>query len=608
VTIENCTLNGYDGFLYANKSTPTVVVKNVTMNGGIYGMHWVYGTTATLENVTMTNVTNGLLIQNYAAKTINLKNCDITSIAIWERSGYSGVQTFNFEGKNTVDTLSTSQYAKYVLAEATATLTALEGHKVTTDIADHKVVYVDGVYKVAPKDYVAQIGEKKFESLVEAFKAAEDGDIITMIADHVMDGSKAVNDTTWIYDNLIVSGEAITLDFAGYTVEVTPNFTATNDGGLTNTLESIIFIEKGGSLTLKDSTGKGGFYVKKGTDLYSMIYNSGSTLVIESGNYYVEETIIKGSVIYADEAHKTTINGGVFTLVNAGADASTTKPWIFNAEGKNVSFAHITGGYFNDNPQKNLGTTKDCEVTIPDGKLFKQLTEGEYAGYWVLVDAVAQNTNTGVYYATVNDALAAAEAEETVIMLKDSTGDYTMVSADVTLDLNGFTYITTYMVVFNDGHIVDNSTSNAGRLAVDSNKLMINDENAQLPVKTADGYMFVEVIKFNEKWKGVGYYVAQPFIEDTALETLKADYQAAGISIVFRISWINAEGDERVQDFVFGDNLTVPFFNSYDAETGKYGKQFSLTLNGLDSDAGFTYETVVISDTGVEFSSNGITS
>ncbi|MBQ4282662.1 MAG: hypothetical protein IJB96_01895, partial [Lachnospira sp.] len=66
ITVEDCTVSNYAwGFLYANKSTPTVVVKNVTVDGGNYGFHWVYGTSATLENVTMTNVTNGLLIQNY---------------------------------------------------------------------------------------------------------------------------------------------------------------------------------------------------------------------------------------------------------------------------------------------------------------------------------------------------------------------------------------------------------------------------------------------------------------------------------------------------------------------------------------------------------------
>ncbi len=180
ITVENCTVTNYGyGFLYANKSTPTVVVKNVTVDGGNYGFHWVYGTSAALENVTMTNVTNGLLIQNYAGKTITLKNCDITNINIWERSGSSGVQAFKFEGANTVSTLSSNQYAEYVLAAADATLIASERFTVTTSVANSMVKYVDGTYKVVPA--VAKIGETYYESVSEALAAVADSETVELI-------------------------------------------------------------------------------------------------------------------------------------------------------------------------------------------------------------------------------------------------------------------------------------------------------------------------------------------------------------------------------------------------------------------------------------------
>jgi len=178
ITVENCTVTNYGfGFLYANKSTPTVVVKNVTVDGGNYGIHWAYGTTATLENVTMTNVTNGLYIQNYAGKTITLKNCNISSIAIWEKA--TAVQTFNFEGDNTVGTLSGNQYAKYVLGAADATLTAPDGSTVTTSVANSTVKYKDGKYVVVP--VVAKIGEDGYETFAEALDAVQDGETITLL-------------------------------------------------------------------------------------------------------------------------------------------------------------------------------------------------------------------------------------------------------------------------------------------------------------------------------------------------------------------------------------------------------------------------------------------
>ncbi len=180
ITVEDCTVNNYGyGFLYANKSTPTVVVKNVTVDGGNYGFHWVYGTSATLENVTMTNVTNGLLIQNYAGKTVTLKNCNLSNINIWERDGYSGVQTFKFEGSNTVSALSSSQYAKYVLAAADATLTAPEGYNVTTDLEGYIVKYDEDKYSL--KQIVAKIGDNYYETFEAALNAVEDGETITLL-------------------------------------------------------------------------------------------------------------------------------------------------------------------------------------------------------------------------------------------------------------------------------------------------------------------------------------------------------------------------------------------------------------------------------------------
>ena len=370
ITVENCTLNGYDGFLYANKSTPTVVVKNVTMNGGIYGIHWVYGTTATLENVTMTNVDDGLLIQNYAGKTITLKNCDISSINVWEKK--STVQTFKFEGANTVDsfgyvvkgkTNGQSQYAKLVLADVNATLAAPAGLTVTTNVADYKVVYADGVYSAIAKDYVAQVGDVKYESLTEAVHAAQNGDTIKVLKNHVLDGSSVYTDNTHGYDALmVVEGKKITIDFGGFTVKVTPNATVDN-GGLANCIEAVIFVGQGADLTL---TGKGGITVYEGsTALYCVVYNSNSTLTIKGGTYKVEELPQNGAIIYADADNTTAIKGGNFRLGNVGV-FSNTKPWIFNVEGKNEgNFVVITGGTFNQDPILNVDSAKDCEITIP---------------------------------------------------------------------------------------------------------------------------------------------------------------------------------------------------------------------------------------------------
>ena len=76
---------------------------------------------------------------------------------------------------------------------------------------------------------------------------------------------------------------------------------------------------------------------------------------------------------------------------------------------------------------------------------------------------------------------------------------------------------------------------------------------------------------------------------------------------MIRVSWTNSEGLLRTQDFEYADGQIVEYLGTYKPSTGKYGSQFKLELTGLDSVAGFKHQTVVKSDTGVEFCSEGYT-
>ena len=130
-----------------------------------------------------------------------------------------------------------------------------------------------------------------------------------------------------------------------------------------------------------------------------------------------------------------------------------------------------------------------------------------------------------------------------------------------------------------------------------------NKANKQLPVKTTDGYAFVETIKWNtakdSTIKGVKYdFVFEPRFEKSAYELLKDynDYIASGVNIAIRVTW-KKDGQTRHQDFVYGQKHIETFFNSYNTSTGKFGQVFTLIVN---SDLELTYEAVVLSDTGVE--------
>ena len=318
ITVENCTVTNYGfGFLYANRTTTSVAVKNVTVDGGNYGMHWVYGTTATLENVTMTNVTNGLYIQNYASKTINLKNCNITSIAIWERDNVSGVQTFNFEGTNTVGTLTDSQYAKYVLVATDATLKAPSGATVTTSVGDDfVVVYKNGTYSVVGA--VAKIGETKYGYLADAIAAAQAGDTITLLADITED---------------VTVNKSLTIDGANHKYK---GQILTNNTKLNLTVQNVNFV--GGTGYAIKSNGANKIVVKNctvdGYD-YGFLYANKSTNIIEVTDVTVSNCnyglhFARGNKATLENVTMNNVTYGIMTQ-NYGAKTITIRDCEINA-------------------------------------------------------------------------------------------------------------------------------------------------------------------------------------------------------------------------------------------------------------------------------------
>ena len=396
-----------------NNYATDFIVENVTVD--CTNMAWSYGKSCYIHVSRPGD--NTQFIGN--TKIINF-NSDVAGAAI------------NVGGTMTIaDTVDVSGLT--VELDAGATLTAPEGKTVTTNIADHKVVFENGQYKVVPMVYVAQVGEKKYDSLQAAINAATAGQTVKLLDNVTLDGSKTVTESQFGYETLVyVNGTTITIDFNGYTVEVTPNAPNAN-GGLKGTIEAVIFVGNGANLTLKDSVGNGGIKVNKGTALYSLIYNAEATLTVENGVYNVAETVVTGSLIYGDKPQETTINGGSFTLGNVCTDADTTKPWIFNVEGKNDDFIEILGGTYNQDLLMNYGTAKDCEVLIPRDLALKDNGDGT----WTIVDAVAyvgtDEYNNG--YATLDEAFAAAEDDDEVVI--QVAGTYALSTSGKNITITG---------------------------------------------------------------------------------------------------------------------------------------------------------------------------
>ena len=202
-------------------------------------------------------------------------------------------------------------------------------------------------------------------------------------------------------------------------------------------------------------------------------------------------------------------------------------------------------------------------------------------------------------YSTLEEALDAATDGDVITLLGDTSENIVMVSDNITLDLNGYVLSANYVSVFGD--IVDNSEDNGGRLVVDEKRFMSNIDNPQLPLKTENGYAFVEVEMFSARKyttsDGITYDVVfEPRFEEAAVEILKNDFDGTGAEIIIRAKWMKDESP-RIQDFVFTKALRDTFIDSYNAERGKFGKMLTLKVSNAPEDIG--YEVVVSSGVGI---------
>ena len=128
----------------------------------------------------------------------------------------------------------------------TGKLKAAEGLTVTTEVADHKVEYKNGTYQVIAKDYVAQVGTTKYESLQEAVNEAT-GKTVQLLKNVELTTALSVSNT------VTLEGGSCTLSIDGET--------------------DMITVTTGGSLTIKSGTYDG------------KLNANGGAIVIQGGTF-----------------------------------------------------------------------------------------------------------------------------------------------------------------------------------------------------------------------------------------------------------------------------------------------------------------------------------
>ena len=622
----------------------TINAKNVTGTGAIVG--YVYGGSLTVKNcsVEKTNITGAAYVGGiigYGSNAMVIENCSVKNSEIKATScAAGGIAGILLAGGKIIDAAVTdvklsSAHENWQNAAAAAVGSMTTGS--VTVSGEFKNITVNGAASdavvgsahaekpTAPVAKVeAHIGDVYYTTFAEAYAAAKEGETITLLTDLTLSEALVLDKAITLNGNgktlITTADRAINVDVAGEVSikDLTIVTTA-------NTERAINVIQKAATLNLDNVTAEGFKYT-----INVASSSVGSSITINGGKYsgYAALNITgDNTTVKATNAEFIGANTYAYHESNAFAAIAIAA----NNVEVEVSGGKITATSDNGNVQailqvasaSGVKATIDAALVLCDGVVFNgsidqveaafraayadelnaqgfATTEHENDLVKVSGASVAKNAATAVYYGTVEEALAAAKSGETVMMVTNATTSMLSVLEGITLDLNGYTLTASYVVAFNGGNIVDNSESNAGRLAVDSKRIVLSESNKQLPVKTESGYMFADIIKCNTavqtKTLNGDKFVFQPWIELTAHEALKQGSETSDVNLLVRVNWTE-NGNERTQLFTYSDDILNALLNSWNGS--KYTKMLTLTLTGLDTYVGVTYEVIIASDTGM---------
>ena len=343
----------------------------------------------------------------------------------------------NVNGKTVTGTIE--------LAHTGATVTCAEGAvTVTTNVADYKVVYEDGMYKLVAKVYVAQVGDVKYESIQDAVDAAQAGNEIVVIAaidgeDVVVDknvtisGSVTLNNVSinavegaseltvsglsFTGNSWINSGAASKLTVTGVSANVTPsNATYTNS--------------RSAFISLGRSEGKQLELIV--TDC-NIVANGGGDAIL--GWAAITTATLTGNTFGSETAYQTNSDCVKFMAIAQGA--------VFNITG-NTIYSNYNGIVFGQN------TTRDNAYTV---NVNTNNFYGDADHIWIEVSG--SNTTHATIKATSDNKVNGIAFTAKDIKLHPNLNTFTSYAGvDVVLDVNGKVLGGTFKYVA-DGVIAD---------------------------------------------------------------------------------------------------------------------------------------------------------
>ena len=388
VTITDSEISGFsvsDGYgaVYLHGYTQAVLT-NVEMSGnGKYDVWAGSEATVTIDGGSYETI----FLHSYSGTGAVLDSTDAT-IGELELDNTVTTRLNATINSGTVTTITESGDGESLPAEvvvydpANATVGAPDGYKwVDSEEA--------GMKTLVPKEYVAQVGETKYESLAEAYAAAADGDTITILDDIDL-GTSKINIKKSV--NFDLGGKTITGSGAAIFV-VYPNKTVSIENGTVEntatTSNHYTIVGNASTVNLGDGAKlAGGYQTYSGAAGAVLNVNAGST---------IENTTSFGAAIYNDAVLNvnggtikaavpittsgTSGNGGYEINITAGTVESTDEIAIYHV---NDGTLNISGGTIKGGSEAAVliksGTTEISGGTFTsDGEAVKYATGSGYA-------------------------------------------------------------------------------------------------------------------------------------------------------------------------------------------------------------------------------------
>ena len=437
VTLKNSTLNVPNGFGIYFPSSGKLTLDNSTVNAKTMGVQVCAGSLSINEGSAVT-VTGDAVPKAENDGAIQ----DGAAISIVNRTGYKGLDTVTVSGgkftaKEGNSAIKAYDWANKTESDFTASeKVAVSGGTFSSEVKEDLCAdgfiptqNADGTYGVKTGKYVAQIGDVKYETLADALAAAKDGETVKLL------------DNVDLTETLIIKDKTITLDLNGKTIS-----NSTDIWNESIYAWSLISVRDNGDLTIDDTVG-GGTLKAKENDCFTLDVYAYDTknventkLTINAGNY-----VGNISAVYAFTG-KVTINGGHFSIQQkeSGSDPYrlTLNCYDSSYTAGRAGFT-VNGGTFENFDPRNNTAEGEGTSFVAEGVGINKDENGNFtANSGMAAQIVDADGNSVAAYATLADAIAAANAGETVKLLADVTADV-VINKNITLDLGGKTLTNT---------------------------------------------------------------------------------------------------------------------------------------------------------------------